>query len=138
VTGQLGIVQDIGWTTLYAIAQVASGATTAQVVATFNGDALDIVGANSRVIACDGGVWDSYALREVAPVPVFWDLALQTFVSFATVTGGNFPQYPSPEGGDGFVIGLAGNELAVVQGNQTAQTVLLFHTSTLPATPVSG
>ena len=138
VTDQYGNMQDVGWTTVYAIGQVESRGTAAQLVATFNGDVLNLVGANSRVIACDEGVWDSTESTWY-PDPVFWDLASQTFVSFSAVTGNNnFPQNPISEGDDGFVIGLAGNSLAVVQGNEASERVLFLNTSRLPATPAGG
>jgi hypothetical protein len=123
VTDQSGNVLDTGWTTLYAIGQVASGGTAAQEVGTFNGDALDIVGANARVIACAGGVWDA-ALHQPDGLPVLWDLASQTFVTFPSFPGNNF----------GFLVNLAGTDLAVAQSNGTTETVLFFATSTLPAT----
>jgi hypothetical protein len=127
VTDQSGNVLDTGWTTLYAIGQVASGGTAAQVVATFNGDALDIVGANARVIACAGGVWDA-AMNQPDGLPVLWDLTLQTFVTFPSFPGNNF----------GFLVNLAGADLAVAESNGTTETMLVFHTSTLSAASTGG
>lgn len=123
VTDQSGNVLDTGWTTLYAIGQVASGGTAAQEAGTFNGDALDLVGANARVIACAGWVWDA-AMHQPDGLPVLWDLASQTFVTFPSFPGNNF----------GFLVNLAGTDLAVAQSNGTTETVLFFATSTLPAT----
>ncbi|MGO8949800.1 MAG: hypothetical protein ACLQUY_19530 [Ktedonobacterales bacterium] len=123
VTDQLGNMLDIGWTTLYAIGQITSAGTPPQLLGTFNGDAHDIVGANGRVIACDAGVWDPTA-HTVDVLPVFWDLALHAFVSLSTVTGGSYPPVSVGAGFEGGyydpLIGLAGNDLAVGHGIQTA------------------
>jgi hypothetical protein len=46
-----------------------------------------------------------------------------------------FPTYPGFNySGDnsGFLVSLAGNELAVLQGNQTPEAMLFFDTSKLP------
>ncbi len=127
VTDQYGNMQDIGWTTLYTIGQIASGGTPPRVVGSFNGDALDIVGANARVIACAGGVWDA-AMHQPDGLPVLWDLTSQTFVTFPSFPGNNF----------GFLVNLAGTDLAVAQNNGTTETVLFLDTSTLPATSTVG
>ncbi|MGO8947312.1 MAG: hypothetical protein ACLQUY_06550 [Ktedonobacterales bacterium] len=128
VTGQappqLGAILDIGWTTLYAIDQITSGGTPPQLLGTFNGDALDIVGANARVIACAGGDWDATLVGS----PVFWDLALHTFVTFPTFTGNDLD----------FLIDLAGSNLVVAQGSQTSEALLFLDTSTLPAAHTAG
>jgi hypothetical protein len=119
------VVLKSGWTTLYAIGQITSGVTPPQMLGTFNGNVLDIVGANNRVIACDAAVWD---------------LATHTFVTFSPVTGNSnfsiaYPQQPLFVGDqNGILISIAGRDLAVIQENATGEGVLLFDTSTLPTT----
>ena len=143
VTDQSGVVVlDNGWTTFYGIGQITSGGTLPQVLGTFDGNALDIVGANNRVIACDGAVWDPTG-SQLGSVPVFWDLATHTFVTLSPVYNASIanPQEP-PFAGDqnGILISLVGSDLAVVQenGNESVETVLFFDTSTLPTAPTAG
>jgi hypothetical protein len=103
------------------------------------GNALDIVGANNRLIACEGEVWDP-AGQQLDDLPVFWDLATHTFVTFSPVNGNDIanPQEPPfVSDQNDILINLAGSNLAVIQENAAGESVLFFDTSTLP-TSVGG
>ena len=67
-------------------------------------------------------------LHPLVGPPVFWDLALHTFVTFPTFTGNDLD----------FLIDLAGSNLVVAQGSQTSEALLFLDTSTLPATSTVG
>jgi hypothetical protein len=123
-TSREGVVVTPGVTMLYALAHVLSGGGQPQLLATLNGSIGGIVGANTRLIALGGSLSDSTGGQPVYSAAV-WDLALHTLVTFPTVTGVQ----------SGYFMNLAGTDLAVEQGNET---VLFFHTSTLPTTPTGG
>ncbi len=119
-----GVLVNPGVTTLYALADVLSGGSQPQLLATLPGSTGSIVGANSRVIAFFGELEDSTTGQEDYFQAV-WDLALDALVTFPTLTGNMV----------GFSINLTGNDLAVEQGDETDETVLSFDTSTLPTIP---
>ncbi|MGO8950986.1 MAG: hypothetical protein ACLQUY_25705, partial [Ktedonobacterales bacterium] len=107
VTDQNPADPTSGVTSLYELEHILSSGTGEQLLATFNGDLGQMEGVNARLIACAGAVWD---------------MTLHTFVTFPAFPGGDF----------GLSIALAGNDLAVTQGNETAATVLIFDTAELP------
>jgi hypothetical protein len=125
-TNSLGLLDNIGWTTLYAIDQITSGGTPPRMVASFNGDVLDLVAANGRVIACTGLMVDP-TTQDQSSFAAFWDLASHTFVTFPPFTGGNTP-----------LINVAGNDLLVAQSAGSGETVLDFDTSKLPTAPANA